>query len=677
MISVNIVLAALMTQLSDLARTVEADIMPENRNFCVTGTVSYVLVHQEHYCHILVDDGKIGVDVTGTLKQCPKPSPGDIIRLDGMFMPEGAGSVQPQFSRLEILGRANAPAPASGSADEIMSGRYDFRRALLIGEIRDVEPSETNPYWNFLSVIAQGNQYYATIPAHGATMAELSALIGSHVQMDGFPDSHTCSFRFLNERHFKINSIDNVKVLRPTPEDPFADAPSADRLCRLNAKDLSMLERHKAAGRIISIWQSNYALLQMRDGRMAFISFAGKQNLKRGDYAEVAGYPDTDGFTLILSRAQSRLLDNEPFEEPAVITLSEQDVAKTLSGEIPETPLRQGTRFSVTGNVAAFSEMQRSQKTFPLSIGGVMLEVDFSSVSDVEKIIGHGYKVKVSGTCVHTSENKSIAAGGTHLNGMRLIMDKTGDLDVISKPAWWTPQKLTVVLSIVVFALAGTLFWNRELRKLSEKRGQELFQERSASALAELKTAERTRLAAEIHDTISQILTGAAMQLDAGETQAAKRILASCRRELRCCLWDLRSHALDAETFSDAIRETLAPHIGTCRLLIDFTVSPEGLSEAMRHTALSIIREAAVNAIRHGRAKTISVSGERKDSRLSFSVIDDGKGFDTATVRGSNEGHFGILGMRERAKAFGGSITITSTPGIGTEVNVTLEESEI
>ena len=47
-----------MTQLSDLARTVEADIMPENRNFCVTGTVSYVLIHQEHYCHILVD-GKV------------------------------------------------------------------------------------------------------------------------------------------------------------------------------------------------------------------------------------------------------------------------------------------------------------------------------------------------------------------------------------------------------------------------------------------------------------------------------------------------------------------------------------------------------------------------------------------------------------------------------------------
>ena len=44
------------------------------------------------------------------------------------------------------------------------------------------------------------------------------------------------------------------------------------------------------------------------------------------------------------------------------------------------------------------------------------------------------------------------------------------------------------------------------------------------------------------------------MQLDAGETGAAKRILASCRRELRCCLWDLRSRALDAKDFQDAVR---------------------------------------------------------------------------------------------------------------------------
>ena len=52
------------------------------------------------------------------------------------------------------------------------------------------------------------------------------------------------------------------------------------------------------------------------------------------------------------------------------------------------------------------------------------------------------------------------------------------------------------------------------------------------------------------------------MQLDAGEIQTAKRILASRRRELRECLWDLRSHALDAENFANAIRETLHPQ--TC-----------------------------------------------------------------------------------------------------------------
>jgi signal transduction histidine kinase len=214
------------------------------------------------------------------------------------------------------------------------------------------------------------------------------------------------------------------------------------------------------------------------------------------------------------------------------------------------------------------------------------------------------------------------------------------------------------------------------LRNLSEKRGRELFRERSASALAELKTTERTRLAADIHDSISQILTGAAMQLDAGETNAAKRILASCRRELRACLWDLRNHALDAENFADAVRETIAPHLRGRAVVIDLNFPSDKMSEAFRHAALCIIREATVNAIRHGRAETIEIAGELSERRLVFTVTDDGKGFDPANCHGSADGHFGILGMRERAKAFNGSVKIASKPGNGTKVSVVLEEKE-
>jgi signal transduction histidine kinase len=97
------------------------------------------------------------------------------------------------------------------------------------------------------------------------------------------------------------------------------------------------------------------------------------------------------------------------------------------------------------------------------------------------------------------------------------------------------------------------------------------------------------------------------------------------------------------------------------------------MSESLRHAALCIIREATVNAIRHGKARNIAISGGLDGRRLEFSVVDDGRGFDPARAKGSKDGHFGLLGMRERAKAFNGLIALTSSPGNGTEVSVTLE----
>ncbi len=113
--------------------------------------------------------------------------------------------------------------------------------------------------------------------------------------------------------------------------------------------------------------------------------------------------------------------------------------------------------------------------------------------------------------------------------------------------------------------------------------------------MAELKTAERTRLAAEIHDSISQILTGAAMQLDAGETAAAKRILASCRRELRACLWDLRSRALDEKDILKLVakgfnNDEIAKLVGITRhgVKAHLAIAFERLGAASRTEAASI-----------------------------------------------------------------------------------------
>lgn len=416
-------------------------------------------------------------------------------------------------------------------------------------------------------------------------------------------------------------------------------------------------------------------MLQMRDGRMAMLNFSSPSRIPRGTSVEVVGYPSTDGFFLNLSNAIARPVPGEPFVERGVEDISEEHFRDLISAEFSRKYAIQGNRLRICGTVTDFGEAQDRSKTFSISAAGHLLEVDFSSVPESAARICTGCRVRVTGTCVLATENWAVLSTDARLNGIRLVVDRPGDLEIVSRPPWWTPARLMAAIAVLAFVIAAILLWNRQLRLLSEKRGRELFRERSASALAEMKTAERTRLAADIHDSISQVLTGAAMQLDAGETSAAKRILASCRRELRACLWDLRNHALDAESFADAVRDTLTPHLGGRKASVEIDIPSRKMSESMRHAALCIIREAVVNAIRHGRARTVAVSGALEGNRLSFSVVDDGKGFDPASARSSSDGHFGLLGMNERAKSFNGSVTISSSPEDGTEVSVVLEDN--
>lgn len=670
------ILAAVMTQLSDVATAVKTDTIPHCPDFCVTGTVAYALHFDGRRCQILVEDGDIGVVATATHDSATLPDLGDRVLLEGRLIQLDQGDVSMEYYRIETLGHNSPPAPREGSATEIMSGRHDFHRAFLVGEVRDVEPSGTSPNWIYLSLISQEHQYYVPIPTCGANLHQLVPLIGSTVRLDGYPDSHNCSRRFLDERRFVVSGLSNIDVITPPPDDPFANAPSVESLRRLSSEVLPRLGRHKASGWLLAKWQGRHALLQMHDGRKALVTFASEGDIPRGASVEVIGYPSTDGFFLRLSSVIGRQTEGEQLSEPETHDINNLILENLLSDDSSDKLVLQGKRIRLCGTIADFGEGPRESKTLPLSIAGRLLDVDFSSVPESCAAIVPGCKVRVAGTCVLATENWASLSAGTTLNGIRLVVDRPDDVEILARPPWWNLTRLSGVIAVLVIVIAAILFWNRELRKLSEKRGRELFHERSASALAELKTAERTRLAADIHDSISQILTGAAMQLDAGETNAAKRILASCRRELRACLWDLRNHALDAEDFADAVRETLAPHLGGHAAAIDMDIPSAKMSEALRHTALSIIREATVNAIRHGRADTIEIVGKLEGRRLSFTVTDDGRGFDPQSCRGSKDGHFGLLGMRERAKAFNGSIEIASAPGKGTTISVVLKEEE-
>jgi len=670
--------ALTVIRLADLATVLETDRRASGIDFCVTGTVSYVLHFHTSLYHLLTEEDGVSVDILGRIVTEP-PRAGDRVCFSGSISAQMPNMPRPRLTGFKVLGRSHAMPPISGKAADIMGGQCDFKRSYLVGEVRDAVPSGSDPCWNYLSIIEDGKLYYAPIPTRGASLEQLETLIGSTVRLDGFPDPHNNSRRFLDERRFLVADTNHITVLSSPPKDPFAGAPPISELRRLPMEQISRLGRHRATGRVLTTWGNRHALLSLPDRRHALVSFSSPLDATRPAFSrdtilEVIGYPATDGFTLTLSRSIGRRRGEEHIAKPYVREFNETVFRDWLTANHHGKSRLQGVRIRLVGKIGDFTDEHRERRSFPLAIADRYLEVDFSNVPESVRDLTPGCRVRVIGTCVLATESWSTLSSGAFLNGIRLVLDYPSDLTIIARPPWWTPARLSVLIVLLLLALLAFFVWNRTLRQLSERRGRELFKERTAGALAELKTAERTRLAVELHDSISQILTGAAMQLDAGEIGAAKRILASCRRELRSCLWDLRNHAMDAANFADAVRETVTPHLGGRQLSIDLDFPSASLSEELRHATLRIIREATVNAVRHGHASLIAISGEFDGKRLSFTIVDDGRGFDPSVSQGSSTGHFGILGMRERAKAFNGSVTIVSASGNGTEVSVILED---
>lgn len=83
-------------------------------------------------------------------------------------------------------------------------------------------------------------------------------------------------------------------------------------------------------------------------------------------------------------------------------------------------------------------------------------------------------------------------------------------------------------------------------------------------------------------------------------------------------------------------------------------------------------RELVSNAIRHGGATTVWISGENRERAISLVVRDNGRGFDTRSCPGPQDGHFGIEGIRERVRRLDGAFEIESAPDRGTVARVRL-----
>ena len=195
--------------------------------------------------------------------------------------------------------------------------------------------------------------------------------------------------------------------------------------------------------------------------------------------------------------------------------------------------------------------------------------------------------------------------------------------------------------------------------------------------------AERTRIAREIHDNLAQEMLGISVQLEVvartlpASAEVAKTHLDRVRMlvrhgiaEARRYVWDLRSQALERSDLPTALTETVRRL--TNETDIQSKVEVRGtfrpLTRLVEENLLRIGQEAINNAVNHAQAQWIFVSLGFDAKRVRLSVRDDGLGFDFQAAGSGGSGHFGLVGMRERAEQIGGTLSIQGANGSGTEV---------
>jgi len=640
--------------------------------FCLTGLVTQIT---RKGCLLDAADGSCALLGSNVIFNAS-----EIIRADG-YTRIGTFSNDPilQTTNILHLGHAPVPEPALLSLEELLAGKGDYKRIRIKGFITDAFNDNIDDNFVIALLNVQGRILHTATLNTGTVLDRLRSLIDADIELTGRCMPWVGGKRLFGGPLIRFDSAsDDIKVLSRPADDPFS-APRLKTLSRTFAENISALKRHSLHGCVLAAWQKRNLLVKYGTNLIAKITLAEGERLpEAGTGIEAVGFPETDLFTVNLANARIRPSANEsaPAEAPKEVSahrINHQPFTKRYDLDF------YGRLVRFAGIVRAISRPQGEPGRLTIESDGILVPIDAGTSTVALDKVEIGCHIEATGVCVMESESWRPQRVVPTITGFFLVIRSPDDIRILSYPPWWTPQRFLFALSGLLLILVTILAWNIALRRLVERRSRQLIKSQAAKLKSDLRIDERTRIATELHDYLAQNLTAMSYQLTAARLsreedpstsqkhlETVATMLNSSRTELRRCLWDLKSEALEEPTFEQAIRRTLQQILDGTALSISFGISRRSVNDSTAHAILSVIRELVANAIRHGHAKSIAIKGEHVDGRLKVSVIDDGIGFDLQSCCSSDEGHFGLDGIRNRIGRLGGEFTIASSPGHGT-----------
>lgn len=661
-----------------------------------------------HY-HPRLSDGMSFQDATDGVyvsleRLKPDVKVGDRVVLEGET---GSGDYAPivLLRRLEWLGRGELPRAERVGAGALATGRYDSRRVEVRGIVRSAVParrSSGSPTHLAMELRCEGSDLLVRISEHSPASTNL---VDAEILVRGIAGGVFSWQRQLLAPIVAAASEADVEVVRPAR--PVEELPVVTIHSLFHySPDGFPQHRVRVRGRLLG--RHGGGRLTVRDATSGlFVESPETINLSAGDDVELFGFPEMRDHALWLTKALVRRLG--PGAPPLP---TRRSVAEALRNPCELQ--------RITGVLCGPPRPGEGSWVLNLQEGNAEFEAWLPATEGtLPNWLREGAQLAVTGIAepfVRPSQRPTMFPFPREL---RLHTRTLSDLELVHAAPWWTSPQITrtvlaslvgalLLLGLTTLAVAVLARKNAALREAREQLRaardelarrysvrtgewqEELAARHAAEADFALLTAERTRMARELHDTLEQTIASVALQLDAakgffhGQPDESQRLLDAAthqlresQAEVRRSVWNLRSVKLEEATLPEALQQlgkALADTQGP-KVEVRCEGEPTHVPPGVASHLFRIAQEGVTNALKHAQARKIEIVLSFKPDTVALTVNDDGCGFDPSAP--AHNGHFGLRGLRERAGALGTELALDSKAGQGTRLHVAVPASSL
>ena len=645
-----------------------------------------------------VEDDSAGIWVTAlqvsdvepwrSLRQALRP--GDEVEVTG-GLDRGGYAPRIVMQEMRVIGNRPLPEPQPADLARLFSGFDNCRRVELTGVVQGVR--DRGREWGL--VVSSSARRMLVRISKGTLSTSPEQWIDATVRFTGVVGAVRNSRGEFLAPMLWVGLAEDMVIVNQPPSTAFAATlVPLDRIARYRF-DPNSGHRLQTEGTVTSVMEGrSFSIQQGLCG--VRVQTVSSPPLKLGDRVQVAGFLDMSRQTAGISDAVVQVVGHEAV--PAAQPISPQEIIHINTEARRLGVIAQPSTYD--GCLVTFPARLVEKKTAVPGMGQLVLSSGEATLSAIYEGDGFeplrglepGSELMVTGVMqveMVGDEGLSSVASDPIVKQLSLMLRSPADVQVLRTPSWWTAGRLAAALSGLAAVLVGSLLWvgmlRRQVAATTERLASEMRRRRDAALEFDASLRERNRLAANLHDTLLQSLTGIDFQLGAcraggqnnGEEPSthldvAQKMVAHAAEELRGSVWALRTMPVAGRSFRESL-ETIATQ--TChghpeQIAVRVAGMPNDVPQFVAGNLLLVAQEALHNAVHHAGARQIEVvaTGDAAAGSIDLTVRDDGRGFTPGSQLGPDQGHFGLSGMRERIERLGGTLSIESQPGSGTTV---------